>query len=335
MWAILVQFAVSAGAILVAGTVLTRCADAIADRTKLGRLLVGSIFLAGATSLPELLVDLNAIAQGSPDLAVGDLMGSSLFNLMILAIADLSHRARGKMLSRASAAHALPAALSICLTALAALGILLGPRLAQTTVLGVGVSTLAIFATYLLGVRVVYYDQRVSAQQAAGGAQEVLVPAGTMTLFRAILGYVVSAAAILVAAPFLADAAGDLADRSGLGETFIGTTLVALCTSLPELVATLVAVRMGAFDLAVGNIFGSNAFNMVLLMPLDAAQSGSLLAAVSPNHALTGLATIVVTSIALIGQLYQVEKRIRFIEPDALLVLLLVLGSLAMLYYLR
>ena len=141
--------------------------------------------------------------------------------------------------------------------------------------------------------------------------------------------------AIVAAGPFLASAADRIANLTGLGSTFVGTTLVALCTSLPELVAALTAVRMGAFDLAVGNVFGSNAFNMVLFFPLDLIHPGSLFAAVSQSHVLTALSTIVVTGVAIMGQLYQVEKRIRFIEPDAALVLILIIGSLAGLYYLR
>jgi cation:H+ antiporter len=216
-------------------------------------------------------------------------------------------------------------------TALAALGILLGPRLGPFTVAGVGVGSLSILVAYALGIRLVYYDQRFAAGQQRQNAL-VLVPARSSTLTRAILGFALAAVAIFAAAPFLARAAGQLAEWTGLGNTFVGTTLVALCTSLPELVASLAAVRLGAFDLALGNVFGSNAFNMVLLVPLDLAYPGSLLAGVSPTHALTCLATILATAVTIMGQLYQVEQRIRFLEPDALLVILLVLGSLALIY---
>ncbi|MGH8655958.1 MAG: hypothetical protein ACREYE_28945 [Gammaproteobacteria bacterium] len=80
----------------------------------------------------------------------------------------------------------------------------------------------------------------------------------------------------------------------------------ALSTSLPELVASLAARRMDAFDLALGKLFGSNAFN--LLAPLDLAHPRSLLAAVSPTHALTALYTILVTALVVIGQLYRAER---------------------------
>ncbi len=133
----------------------------------------------------------------------------------------------------------------------------------------------------------------------------------------------------------MAEAAGRLAELTGLGDTFIGTTLVALSTSLPELVTTLVALRMGAIALAIANIFGSNSFNMVLLLPLDMAYPGALFAAVSMAHAVSGLFIILVTALIVMGQLYQVEKRIALVEPDALLVILLVLSALATIYYLR
>ncbi len=333
----LIEFAVCAAVIIVAGSILTKCADALADLTGLGRLLIGSILLAGATSLPELTVDISAVRMGLPDMAVGDLMGSSLFNLLILAVIDMLHHSRGRLLSRASAAHALSATVSIAVTALAAAGILLGQRPEHKTLLGVDVVSLAILVVYVLGLRVVFYDQRVSAAGENGHAQDVLMPAGKkMTLGRASAGFAIAALAILVAGPFMAEAAGKLAELTGLGGTFVGTTLVALSTSLPELVASLAAVRMGAFDLAVGNVFGSNAFNMVLLIPLDMAyQQGSLLAAVSPNHVLTCLASIIVTCVAVAGQLYQVERRVKLIEPDAVLMIFLISGAVLLLYFIR
>jgi cation:H+ antiporter len=330
----LLQFAACAAVIVIAGTVLTRCADAIAERTRLGRLLVGSLFLAAATSLPELTVDISAVAMGLPDLAVGDLMGSSLFNLLILAFLDLSHHSRGQMLSRPSAAHALSATMSIALTALAAMAIFLGKRLAPLTVVGLNAATWAILIAYALGVRLTFYDQHFAAMR-RGQPDSLSPPTGSMTLPKAIGGYVISASAIFVAGPFLANAADRLAGMSGLGQSFVGTTFVALSTSLPELVTTFAAVRMGAFDLALGNIFGSNAFNMALLCPLDILQPGSLFAAVAPTHSITCMATILVTSVIVMGQLYHAEKRVRFVEPDALLVVVLILGVLGLLYYLR
>ena len=329
-----VQFLLCAAAIIVAGTYLTRFADAIAEITKLGRLLVGSVLLAAATSLPELTVDVSAIRMGMADLAVGDLIGSSLMNLLILAVLDMSTYSRGQMLSKQAAAHALSGSLSAALTGLVGMGLITGKALADYAIFNVSPAIIIVAIAYALGVRLVYLDQRI----AAGGThehppQEIPVPAG-MTFGKAILGFSICAAVIFVAGPFLAHAAGIIADKSGLGKTFVGTTLVALSTSLPELVSSIAALRLGALDLAIGNVFGSNAFNMVLLLPLDLLHPQPLLASVSQQHLITCLATIVATLVAIMGQLYRSESRTKLIEPDALLVIVIVVTALGMIYFL-
>ena len=323
----------AAAVIVFAGTFLTRAADTIAEQTGWGRLLVGGLFLAGATSLPELSVDVNAIRQGMPDLAVGDLVGSSLFNLLILAVLDLSHRSRSRMFSHTAAAHALSATMTSTLYVLAAMGILFGRQLGSFSFGGLGVGTAGILVAYLLGIRLVFYDQRAAC--VAAEEKQAATGRDGRALRRAILIYLFAAAMIMVAAPFLSAAAGRIADLSGLGTTFFGTTAVALCTSLPEMVTSYAAVRMGAFDLALGNIFGSNSFNMLLLVPLDLVQPGSLLSVVSTTHAFTCLATVLITAIAVMGQLYHMERRRFFIEPDAALIILLVLGALTTVYWLH
>ena len=109
-------------------------------------------------------------------------------------------------------------------------------------------------------------------------------------------------------------------------------TLVAITTSLPELMASLAAVRLGAIDLTIGNAFGSNAFNMILFVPLDAAYPGNFFQAVSPAHAVTAFAVIVATAIEVLGQLYHVERRLPVVEPDALLMILVICGALVLVF---
>lgn len=335
----MVTFTISAVAIIGAGTALARYADAIAEATGLGRLFVGMVLLAATTSLPELVVDISAVRMGLPDMAIGDLLGSSLFNLLILAIADLAHRQRGRMFSRASAHHAVAGAVSISLTATIALAIALEHMGMGPTFLRVGIGPVAAAVVFLLGIRVVFCDQRCheprEGSQPTGGPNAYTLSTHTpspMKLGHAMIGFAVAAVIIIVAGPFMASSAGQLAELSELGGTFFGTTFVAFCTSLPELVTTLAAIRIGSFDLASGNIFGSNAFNMSLFLPLDIAQPGSLLASAHPAHLVTCLTVIIVTSIAIIGQLYRVDRRIHFIEPSAILVAALVIGSLALVY---
>jgi cation:H+ antiporter len=335
MLAPLLQFLACAVVIIIAGTFLSKFADAIAELTGLGRLLVGSVLLAGATSLPELTVDISAVRLGAVDLAVGDLLGSSLMNLLILALLDLSHHSRGRMLSKQAAAHALSGSVSASLTCLIAISLLTGRQLGPFTIFGVSPAIYALVAAYVLGVRLVYLDQRIAHRTAA---DEGAIPpnhAAGMTTVGAIAGFAACAAAIFVSGPFLAHAADELADKTGLGGTFVGTTLVAFSTSLPELVSSFAALRMGAHDLAIGNVFGSNAFNMILLAPLDIVHPGSLLATASASHAITCVAAVLATQVAVMGQLYQAEKRTRLIEPDALLVIAIVIGALALVYFVQ
>lgn len=330
--AIIMQFVAIAVAVAVAGTFLARAADAIAELTGLGRMLVGSVLLAAATSLPELTVDIAAVRADMADLAAGDLMGSSLMNLLMLAVVDMCLRDGRKMLSREAASHALSATLAIALTALAGVAVLTAGKLPTVTFLGIGGWSWAILGAYLLGARMLFIDQRISARAAAVLATDAVPP--PVSLWRPIVVFVTAAVALVVAGPRLAHVAGALAERSGWGGTFVGTTLVAVTTSLPELVASITAVRLGAIDLAIGNTFGSNAFNMILFVPLDACQAGPLFAAVSPAHAVTALAVIVATAIAVLGQLYHGERRIPIIEPDALLMLLVILGGLLLVFHL-
>lgn len=233
------QFLATAGVIIVAGTYLSKFADEIAEQTGFGRLLVGSILLAGATSLPELTVDLAAVREGMPDLAFGDLLGSSLFNLLILAILDLSTVSRGQMLSRKAARHALSGNVSAVLTGLIAISLLAQPVLGNHEWFGISLGIWLTLVAYALAARMIYYDQQVSRMEAAVETHAEPVPRGAWG--RPAAGFLAAAVVIVVVGPYLAESAGRIADASGLGKSFIGTTLVAFSTSLPELVASLAA----------------------------------------------------------------------------------------------
>ena len=105
---------------------------------------------------------------------------------------------------------------------------------------------------------------------------------------------------------------------------------MALVTSLPEATTTFSALRLGMTDMAIGNILGSNTFNMVILIGLDLSFGSPILSSISSTHAVTAAAVILVTCVATQGMLYRVERRVWLIEPDAILVILLVLGALAL-----
>lgn len=322
-WAV---FLLSAAVIVYAGTKLSRYGDQIADLTGLGGLWIGVVLMASATSLPEIFTDVSAALMHAPDLAAGDLFGSNMANMLILGIIDLMHRQK-RVWQQAAFEHALSAGLAIFLTGLAAFFVLYG---SDVTLGGVGLASILLLLLYIFGMRLVFrqesskWRQREQEKVVEGQtAEEPKQPSKREGLRRASIGFAAATLGLLVAAPFLAGSANAIAEQSGISATFIGTSLVGISTSLPELVTAIAAVRLGAFDLAVGNLFGSNAFNMAAFFFVDVAfRGGPLFNAISDAHAMTALWSILLMSIGLMGIIYRVEKRYVLIEPDSFLIIL-------------
>jgi len=326
---------VAAGAVVVAaGTALARYGDAIAHRTRAGRLWIGAVLLAGATSLPELGTDIAAVRMGALDLALGDLFGSSMANMLILALVDLMPPRR-EVLRRATLDHALAACLAIGLSAATA-ACLLAPS--GRVVAGVSVESMALVVAYLLGTRAVYRHamRNFGPEQLAADAEVGPGAEPVPTLGRAVAGFGAAALVTLAAAPVFAYAAKALAEETGLGTTFVGTWLVGLSTSLPELVTSVAAVRMGAFDLAVGNLLGSNAFNISILLWVDLAYpGGSIFVDASRSHLLSIVFGIILMVLGLAAIVYRAKKRFAMLEPDSALIVLTYGLAILMLYLRR
>lgn len=323
----------SATAVVVAGVRLARHGDAIAARTRLGGLWVGAVFLAVATSLPELTTDIAAVRLGAPDLAAGDLFGSSMANMLILALVSLMPGA--ELFRRAALDNGLGAALAISLTAIAALLILAQPG---ATVAGVGVGSLVLAAVYLAGMRTIFRSSvvartAVEVEETRGEATGTESAVAPSSLRGTMVGFALAAVVILVAAPAFAFSAKALAELTGLSASFVGTVLVGFATSLPELTTSIAAVRLRAYDLAVANLFGSNAVNMVMFVPLDLAfGAGPLFAAIDPVHAISALVAIVLMAISLAAIVYRASGRWRAFEPSAALMMLVYLVGLGLVY---
>lgn len=318
-------FIASASAIVFAGTKLSHHGDQIAALTGLGRLWIGVVLMAAATSLPEVLTTMSASWIEAPDLAAGNLFGAGLSNMLTLGLIDLLYRQK-RVWQQAALGHTLTAALAIVLTALAAFFVLLRIDVVR---LGVGLESLMLLTLYMSGMRLVFRQEDMARRQLEQKAvvESLIEPHHAAVdrrseLRRAIAGFSIGALVLLIAAPLLAWSAERIAEESGITATFIGTSMVAMTTSLPELVVSISAVRLGAFDLAVGNLFGSNAFNMAAFFFADLAYpEGGLLSTVSSTHALTALWSIIMMSIGLMGIIYRAERRFLLIEPDSLLMI--------------
>jgi len=321
------MFAFLALIIVAAGNFMAKAADVIGEKTGLGGSLVGLVLLAAATSLPEFAINVNAVrlpdSTSGVDLTMGNVIGSSLFNLLILGVIDLIVRSKHQMLSNISAAHALAALVSMALTSIIVVALLLERESVSFPLhIGhVGIGPILCIVFYFFSIRLIYLDQQMSAKEAETEPQT-----SKMSLSVAGLIYVGTTVVIFIAASYLAPTADRIADLTGLGGSFVGSTLLALTTSLPELVTTIVAVRIGAADMAIGNIFGSNTFNIAILLPVDMFYTkGTLLADASSVHAITGTAVILLSCVCVMGILYRADRRYWMIEPNAVLVVLMAL----------
>jgi len=319
-------FCLSAAAIILAGNRLSKDGDAIAEYTGLGGAWVGAILLAGATSLPELATDIYAVRAGETALAVGDLFGSCMANLLILAVADLCVR-HVPVLSRVTINQVLVGLLGIGLIAIAAAGVIAPVN--GFNILGMGWSSLLILVSYLCGMRLLHVNR---GEPAFETEHEAHAPdrAGYR---RAVIGFVLAAGVILFSARYLADSAAGIAAQLGLSGGIVGMVLLALATSLPEMTVTLAAIRAGSYDMAVGNLLGSNCFNMMVLPVLDVVHGpGSLLAGLEPTLLVGALVAVVLTVQALLGVVNKSERRLRFLEPDAALLVATYVAGLYLAY---
>jgi cation:H+ antiporter len=287
-------FAVCALTIAVAGWSLVSAADTIAERTGLGRAFLGMILVATITSLPELATGVSAvtIAQ-SPDIAVGDVVGSCVFNLLLFAMADVASP-RVAFYGRLSSSHNLTAAFGVILLGLLALSIV-APETARFSIGHVGVYTVLLAILYFAAARLLY-----AVNVHATPTDRDLEPQALMSLRSAVIRCVGAGAVVTIAGILLAVTASRLVEEINLTASFVGVLFVAAATSMPELVTTLAAVRVRAFDLAAGNLLGSNLFNMVVLVIDDVAYlDGPLLAAASDNLAVSAVIAMVMTAVIM------------------------------------
>ena len=298
------QFAVCAVLIARAGYVLSRSADALADAYGWGRGWVGLALLATVPSLPELASGISAVAVvDAPNLAVGNALGACVFNLLFLVVVDALQREQ-PMYREASATHLLSAGFGVVMLGFVALSLLTGTR--APAVLHVGIYSPMLLALYLLALKGVHGHERQA--RAPGTATRSPVPAGqTRDEWRR---FGLAAGVVLVAGSWLPKVADGLATALGLSRSFVGTVLMAVVTTLPEMAVTLGALRLGALDMAIGNLLGSNLFNVMILAVDDVFYvRGPLLADAAPVHAGTAVTALVMTGLVIIGLVMRPQGR--------------------------
>ena len=317
------KFVGSALVIILAAVKLSKNADIIAEKTGLGRAWVGALLLPVVTSLPEIVTSAQAVLVNNPDIALGNIFGSNMFNIVIIAIVDLA-QGRGPVLYYVGKGHILTASIGMLLIGLTSLAIMVGADIV-IPVLGIGVDSLIIFIVFLGGLRLITRYERKNGSNEEQGLQYQ-----EQSLLKAAGVFAVAGILIVLSGRELAVTADELSRVTGLGGTFVGSFMVAVTTSLPEMVTTMTAVRMGALDMAIGNILGANVMNMVIIVAADLFyRQGSFLSAVSPDNLISGLLALSLMAIAIIGLIYRSEKSILNLGFDSIgIVALYILGAI-------
>ncbi len=316
--------------IFLAGKKLSFYGDLLADATGISKGWIGIILMASVTSLPELMVGIGSVTiVGSADLAVGDIIGSCAFNLGILAMLDAFTPKHQPIFGVASQTHILNAGLGIILITLVGLTIFIPHHVAVTP--WIALSSIIFIFVYLISIRIIYYNEKNNTHQ--NKKQSSLTP--QQNIRSVILNFIVFSSIIIAAALALPFFAEHISEMTGLKQSFVGTFFLAISTSLPEIAVSIAAVRMGSIDMAVGNLLGSNIFNIFILAIDDLFYTkGLLLQDASSVHLVSILSTILMSAVVIIGLSYHAKGKRFFLAWDAVVIFLIYIVNLFLLFQL-
>jgi cation:H+ antiporter len=327
------QLATASAIILGASYFLTRSADIIAFKTGLGRSFVGVLLLATVTSLPELGTGIGSVALiDEPDLAVGTVFGSNVFNLLIIGLLDLLWR-DGPILTRVGKTPILIAGVGILIISLGVAANLIHSLTNTLSAWYISPFSVLLLVSFLAAMYVIFRSERSKERNKCQTANHEYA---TTRLPRASLIFVTSATVMLGSALWLANTGDRIAEEMKWETSYVGTQFLAFGTSLPELATSIAAIRLGAPELAIANLLGSNLFNMGLILFLDdlAFTDGTIWAPLSRIHALMGAIAILMTVTVIIALMGRRRKRLtRFVTGESMLLIgLYVAASLTAFY---
>lgn len=337
LWLLALAFIGAAAVVWMAGTRLSRAVDAIATRTGIGHAFAGLLLLGGITSLPEVAVSVTASLSGEAVLAVNNVLGSVAAQVALLALADALIGREALTSVVVAPIVLLQAVLNILLLAVVAAAITAG----DVAFLGAGAWSWGLFAGYVVSMwMLARYQGRTpwTAQPSkAAPADRAEEEKGERTPLRRLVWRTTLSALLILAAGWLLSRTGSAAAaQTGLGSAFFGATFVAVATSLPEISTMVAAVRLRRYEMALGDIFGTNLFNAALVFLTDLLAPGPpLLSHVGAFSAFGALLGLVLTALFLAGVVERRDRTVLRMGIDSLAALLVYGGGVALLYALR
>lgn len=323
------DFAIAAVLIVFCGFKLIRYGDVIATRFKLGHAFVGAVLIGWSTSLPELVLSIGTAGYANaPDISIGNVLGSNLFNILIIVLLDICYL-KGAILRAVTSSINTSASLSLIMVLLVG-GALVVHSPAEIPVLSMGYDAAIIFGVYMLCMFVLYrtsHDEVNTAKLKDDNVPNWLLPKCIIIVLL-----------IVVAGLWVSDLSPQIAKEYNLEKGFVGAFFLAVISSLPEVITCFVALRMGFHNMALGTLFGSNIFNMAIIAACDIFyRDGNIFQAVYDKTSLNNLSSVIFIALMtlmtmLVLKFQKQGKKGGFIGLESVFIVLFYLAALYLTY---
>lgn len=295
------------------GTRVTKSADIIAEKKGLARAFMGVVFISMITSFPELFTGISAAAiVGSADLAVGEIIGSCIFNLFIIALIDGIFR-KQNLYSSSRKGNILPLGFSFIMISVLTFSLSVDFNL---KILNVGFFSVVIFIFYIIFLKVIFQERKSESTREIYGQKNIK---------KEVFVFAVSSLVIIVVGIYLPIVGKEIADIMNWQESFVGVIFLAFVTSFPELIVSISTAKIGAFDMFLGNIIGSNLFNVGIIFIIDIFYlKGDILSFVSKNNISAGIIAMIMNFVVFFAIVRRSRRKIfNFVSINAIILFVL------------
>jgi cation:H+ antiporter len=316
LWQLITLFVISAGAVWFGGSRLAGYVDAITDRTGLGQAFIGMLLLGGITSLPEVAAVSTSAAAGNAPLAVNNLLGTASINILLLALADFVYGREALTAVAARPVTLMQGVLSMLLATAVAMIATVG----DVALFGVGAGALVLALGAVVALWLSSDFEHRHVWEVVGDGEEDEAPRQDERSTIRLATYIALCALLILAAGFVLSTTADrIAQETGVGAGMVGFVLVGFATSLPEVSSITAAVRMKRYQLAIGDVFGTNIFNIMLIFLADLVyRGGPVLGQAGRFEVIGAILAVFMTGIFIVGLLERRNRTIFRMGYDAL-----------------
>ncbi|MCM3617128.1 sodium:calcium antiporter [Sutcliffiella horikoshii] len=284
---------------------LSKYADIISKKSMKGGAFLGAVLLGGATSLPEITTSYTAAIINNPDLILGNILGSNLFNMMTLAFINIYFIKR-RIFQHKTREHVFTTLVGLILSIYLLVGLHIKSGF---QVFGIGLDSILLLVGYGLGM---FFLSRIQVPEVPLSTTNIKkeIDYSSISMKRTVSFFIFSCFLIMAFGTILTVTGDRIGEITGLGSSFVGMFMIAITTSLPEVVSCIVAVRLGNPGLAIGSVLGSNLFNLFVLGSSDIFyRGGLLLSSVELFHYISTITLIIMNLIVLYTMLHRTTAK--------------------------